>query len=98
MFDHEDPLQGSLPINPGQRVRLRFRNDTSMFHPMHLHGHTFQVRGQDGPGARKDTAIVLPNETLEVEFDADNPGQWLTHCHNIYHGEAGMMSVVSYVE
>jgi FtsP/CotA-like multicopper oxidase with cupredoxin domain len=60
---------------------------------MHLHGHTFQV-GRTGP--RKDTVIVLPDENLEVDFDADNPGQWLTHCHNVYHGESGMMTVMSY--
>jgi FtsP/CotA-like multicopper oxidase with cupredoxin domain len=98
VFDHDNPLRGSLPVNPDQRVRLRFRNDTSMFHPMHLHGHTFQVRGRNSPGARKDTVIVLPGEALEVDFDADNPGQWLTHCHNVYHGETEMMSVLSYLE
>ncbi|MFE6615907.1 multicopper oxidase family protein [Amycolatopsis sp. NPDC057786] len=92
-----DPADG-LPIRQGQRVRLRFVNNSDMYHPMHLHGHTFQVRGQNNPGPRKDTAIVLPRTTLEVDFDANNPGQWLTHCHNVYHGEAGMMSVVSYVE
>jgi FtsP/CotA-like multicopper oxidase with cupredoxin domain len=69
-----------------------------MFHPMHLHGHTFQVRTQANRGPRKDTVIVLPGRSLEVDFDADNPGQWLTHCHNVYHGEAGMMAVLSYVE
>ncbi|MFJ8819995.1 multicopper oxidase family protein [Amycolatopsis thermoflava] len=90
--------QDGLPIQQGQRVRLRFVNNSDMFHPMHLHGHTFQVRGANGTGPRKDTAIVLPRETVEVDFDANNPGQWLTHCHNIYHGEAGMMTVVSYVE
>ncbi len=37
-------------------------------------------------------------QTVEVDFDADNPGQWLTHCHNLYHGESGMMTVTSYVE
>lgn len=87
-----------LPIHPGQRVRLRFENKTTMFHPMHVHGHTFQIREPRGRGPRKDTAIVLPGRTLEVDFDADNPGQWLTHCHNIYHGEAGMMTVLSYLE
>ncbi|MEU0510946.1 MULTISPECIES: multicopper oxidase family protein [Amycolatopsis] len=92
-----DPRTG-LPIQQGQRVRLRFVNNSDMFHPMHLHGHTFQVRGANGKGPRKDTVIVLPRETIEVDFDANNPGQWLTHCHNIYHGEAGMMTVVSYVE
>jgi multicopper oxidase len=92
-----DPARG-FPVRRGERVRLRFNNTTTMYHPMHLHGHTFQVVGPAGPGPRKDTAIVLPGQLLEVDFDADNPGQWLTHCHNIYHGEAGMMTVIQYVE
>lgn len=91
-----DPRRG-MPVHQGQRVRLRYTNSTMMFHPMHLHGHTFQIHRTNGRiGPRKDTAIVLPNQTLEVDFDADNPGQWLTHCHNVYHGEAGMMTIVSY--
>jgi FtsP/CotA-like multicopper oxidase with cupredoxin domain len=92
-----DPRDG-LPVREGQRVRLRIQNKSTMFHPMHLHGHTFQVRTQANRDPRKDTVIVLPGRSLEVDFDADNPGQWLTHCHNVYHGEAGMMTVLSYVE
>ncbi len=92
-----NPAEG-LPVRQGQRARLRFINQSMMYHPMHLHGHTFQVRGQGGSGPRKDTVLVLPMQTVEVDFDADNPGQWLTHCHNIYHGESGMMTVTSYVE
>jgi FtsP/CotA-like multicopper oxidase with cupredoxin domain len=92
-----DPAQG-VPIRQGQFVRLRFANKSMMFHPMHLHGHTFQVRGAGGPGPRKDTLIVLPGRAVEVDFEANNPGQWLNHCHNVYHGESGMMSVISYVE
>ncbi len=91
-----DPARG-LAVHSGQRVRLRMTNTTTMFHPMHLHGHTFQVRAGNGAGPRKDTVNVLPGQTVEVDFDADNPGQWLTHCHNIYHGESGMMTVVSYL-
>ena len=91
-----DPNRG-LPVHAGQRVRLRMTNTTTMFHPMHLHGHTFQVVTPTRVGPRKDTVNVLPGQTVEVDFDADNPGQWLTHCHNIYHGESGMMTVVSYV-
>jgi FtsP/CotA-like multicopper oxidase with cupredoxin domain len=64
-----------------------------MWHPMHLHGHTYQL-GNSGP--RKDTAIVLPKQRLSVFFDAHNPGEWLLHCHNVYHGEAGMMALVAY--
>ncbi|WP_078279459.1 multicopper oxidase family protein [Mycobacteroides franklinii] len=93
-----DPRDG-LPVREGQRVRLRFINDSMMFHPMHLHGHTFAVRDTNGAfRARKDTVLVAPMKTVEVDFNADNPGQWLTHCHNIYHGEAGMMAVVSYMQ
>ena len=92
-----NPADG-LPVRQGQRARLRFINQSMMFHPMHLHGHTFQVRGQGGSGPRKDTVLVLPMQTVEVDFDADNPGQWLTHCHNLYHMEGGMMTVTSYVE
>ncbi len=92
-FDQHRPL----PVRDGERVALRFRNTTSMFHPMHLHGHSFTVRtGGARPGPRKDTVIVLPNQTVVVDFDADNPGQWVIHCHNIYHEASGMMTVVSY--
>ncbi len=88
-FDKLDPLL----MGQGERVRLEFVNETTMFHPMHVHGHTFAVAGT---GARKDTVIVVPKQTVAVEFDADNPGQWMTHCHNIYHAESGMMANLAY--
>ncbi|MBY8856813.1 multicopper oxidase family protein [Nocardia sp. CA2R105] len=91
------PDHTPLDIAEGQRVRLRLVNHTMMFHPMHLHGHTFQLVTPAGTGPRKDTSIVLPMQTVEVDLQADNPGQWMVHCHNAYHGEAGMMSVLSYV-
>ncbi|WP_433173715.1 multicopper oxidase family protein [Actinoallomurus sp. CA-150999] len=82
-----------LPVRSGERVRITFRNRTTMWHPMHIHGHTFQINGN---GPRKDTVIVLPNQTVTCDFDADNPGQWMSHCHNAYHLEAGMMTVLGY--
>ncbi|WKG00770.1 multicopper oxidase family protein [Mycolicibacterium sp. HK-90] len=86
-----------LAVREGQRVALTFRNSTMMWHPMHLHGHTFQVVGADNrPGARKDTVAVLPMQKLRVIFDADNPGVWMLHCHNTYHQEAGMMTTLDY--
>ena len=88
-FPDADPL----PIEEGQRVRLRFQNRSMMFHPMHVHGHTFALVGG---GARKDTVIVRPMQTVEVDFDANNPGQWAAHCHNLYHAETGMMTSLSY--
>ncbi|MFC3495803.1 multicopper oxidase family protein [Glycomyces rhizosphaerae] len=86
-------LDNPYAIEEDERVRLRFVNDGHMWHPMHLHGHTFALAGT---GLRKDTAIVLPGQTLEVDFDAVNPGRWMVHCHNLYHGEAGMMAVIGY--
>jgi len=87
------PESSPLTISQGERVRLRFTNHTPMFHPMHLHGHTFAVAGG---GPRKDTVIVRPMQSVEVDFDATNPGQWVSHCHNIYHAESGMMVALSY--
>ncbi len=92
-FDMADPAARPFLVGSGERVRLEFVNRTDMWHPMHLHGHTFQV-GDDGP--RKDTVIVLPGRTVVCDFEADNPGQWMTHCHNAYHGEAGMMALLAY--
>lgn len=91
----DQPMRDALGIADGERVALEFKNSTTMWHPMHLHGHTYQL---PGGGPRKDTSIVLPGTTLRVEFDADNPGRWLTHCHNVYHGEAGMMTTIAYQE
>ncbi len=92
-FDMTKPFDNAFEVKTGQRVEVKFINDTAMWHPMHVHGHTFQVG--DG-GARKDTVIVRPKQSVTVQFDADNPGQWLTHCHNAYHAERGMMGVFSY--
>jgi multicopper oxidase len=87
------PDSDALPLRAGERVRLRLVNRTMMFHPMHLHGHTFAVADT---GVRKDTVIVRPHEVLDVDLDADNPGRWMAHCHNIYHAEAGMMVELAY--
>jgi len=92
-FDMNNPTAHPVLVKQGERVRLDFANKTTMWHPMHLHGHTYQL-GTGGP--RKDTTIVLPKKTVSVHFDADNPGQWMLHCHNAYHGEAGMMALVAY--
>ena len=84
------------PVRAGERVRLEFHNRTSMWHPLHLHGHTFALAKGQQDGVRKDTALVLPKRTLTVDFDADNPGLWMLHCHNVYHADAGMMTVLGY--
>ncbi|MEU7399234.1 MULTISPECIES: multicopper oxidase domain-containing protein [Streptomyces] len=73
-------------------------NKSMMWHPIHLHGHTFQVDTGSTPGPRKDSVIVPPMSRITVELDANNPGQWALHCHNIYHAEAGMLTMLSYVK
>lgn len=93
MYEDHEPL----PINRGERIRMAITNNTMMFHPMHLHGHTFALADTNGrPGIRKDTINVLPMQQVKIDFTADNPGQWLVHCHNIYHAELGMMTTLSY--
>jgi len=83
-----------LDVHSGERIRIVMRNQTLMWHPMHLHGHSFALA--DHAGVRKDTVNVLPQQQVSIDFDADNPGQWAYHCHNTYHLSAGMMSTVSY--
>ena len=96
-FDHQPySLDQRHPIREGERVRLTLVNSTDMWHPMHLHGHTFGLAGIDAAGARKDTALVLPHRKLVVDFNADNPGLWMLHCHNQYHSESGMMTILGY--
>ncbi|PTA48261.1 copper oxidase [Micromonospora sp. RP3T] len=89
-YAHSAPLT----VRQGERVRLRLINRSAMFHPMHVHGHTFAVVGS---GTRKDTVIVPARQTVTVDLDADNPGQWMTHCHNPYHAETGMMVNLAYL-
>ncbi|MFO1082337.1 MAG: multicopper oxidase family protein [Reyranellaceae bacterium] len=93
--------QGGEPatVAKGQRIELAMRNGTMMDHPMHLHGHSFQVTEIDGrqiAGAVRDTILVPPRSTVKVQFDADNPGLWAFHCHNLYHMAAGMFTTVVY--
>jgi len=87
-----------MPVREGERVRLVLENDTMMWHPMHLHGQPFQVQVAGGGGPVKDTVNVAPFDQLTVDFVADNPGTWMLHCHNVYHAETGMHTVINYIE
>jgi FtsP/CotA-like multicopper oxidase with cupredoxin domain len=79
-----------------ERVRLRLINDTMMTHPMHLHGHFFEiVNGNPGNQPMKHTVRVLPGGYVDLDLTADAPGDWAFHCHLLYHMHAGMMRVVS---
>jgi FtsP/CotA-like multicopper oxidase with cupredoxin domain len=89
-----------LPVAEGERVELVMQNQTGMSHPMHLHGHEFQVVEIDGmrfSGPVRDTALVPPNSRVVVAFDANNPGYWAFHCHLLYHLDAGMFTTLRYV-
>ncbi|MGB3632779.1 MAG: multicopper oxidase family protein [Rubrobacteraceae bacterium] len=92
VYPDADPLE----IREGEWVRFNLQNRSMMDHPMHLHGHFFQVRNGTGRGPFKDTVIVDSHGNLSIDFVADNPGDWMFHCHNLYHLEAGMARVVSY--
>lgn len=88
-----------LLVRQGQRVELTFENASMMAHPMHLHGHHFQVVAIDGrpvSGAVRDTVLVPMMASVTVAFDADNPGRWPLHCHNLLHMATGMMTEVVY--
>ena len=85
---------GHLDVRQGERIRLNMRNVSPMWHPMHLHGHTFALTNLGG--ARKDTVNVVPGRTVTIDLDANNPGQWMYHCHNTYHLAMGMATTFSY--
>lgn len=79
-----------------ERVRVTMVNDTMMTHPMHLHGHFFEVvNGHSGHHPFKHTVMVLPGGKLTFDLTADAPGDWAFHCHLLYHMHAGMMRVVT---
>lgn len=88
-------------IRSRERVRVRVMNRTMMWHPMHLHGHSFRVinGGETRNAPVKDAVLVKPmmHGQVELEFLADNPGNWLVHCHHAYHLAAGMERVFKYV-
>ncbi|WP_282062214.1 multicopper oxidase family protein [Roseobacter litoralis] len=87
---------GDTPLieaNRGETVRIAMTNDTRWQHGMHLHGHHFRQIGRDGAlGPLRDTLLMNRGETAEIAFVADNPGDWLLHCHMLEHSAGGMMT------
>jgi FtsP/CotA-like multicopper oxidase with cupredoxin domain len=85
-----------LVLRRGASYVLRLVNDTAWHHPIHLHGHAFRVISRNGRPAQYrewlDTVLVAPRETTEIAFVADNPGDWMFHCHILEHQAAGMMA------
>lgn len=85
-----------IPFRLGERVRVTLVNDTMMPHPIHLHGHYFElVSGEPDHRPRKHTVNVLPGGTLAFDLTADAEGDWAFHCHMLLHMHAGMMRIVT---
>ena len=85
------PAVEHLRVNLNDRVRIRIANLSMMAHPIHLHGYTFQVTGTDGGPIQKSaqwpasTINISAGETRDIEFVANNPGDWIFHCHFLHH-------------
>jgi len=94
-FKISDPAE-PIPFRLNERVRVTLINDTMMPHPIHLHGHFFElVTGHGAYGPRKHTVNVAPGGKVTFDVTADAAGDWAFHCHNLYHMTAGMMRVVT---
>ena len=92
MSDPADPIAFRL----NERVRVTLINDTMMPHPIHIHGHFFElVTGHGAYGPRKHTINVPAGGKMTFDITADAAGDWAFHCHNLYHMTAGMMRVVT---
>ena len=91
---HQDRL---IMIDEGEVIRFVFENQSMMHHPMHLHGHFFRVLNEGGElSPLKHTVDVPPHGTRVIEFLANERGQWMLHCHNLYHMKNGMGRVIRY--
>lgn len=91
----------ALTARKGERLEITLSNGSMMAHPMHLHGHHFQVVAINGrriSGAVRDTVLVPPMQAVTIAFNADNPGTWAFHCHHLYHMMSGMMAFLPYEE
>jgi len=81
---------------------IAMTNATAWHHPIHLHGHSFRVLSRNGTPTKhrewQDTVLMAPRERVEIAFVADNPGDWMFHCHILEHQAAGMMGVIRVAE
>ena len=89
-FNETEPFK----VKYGERIRLKFVNDSMMAHPMHLHGMFMQLENGQDPSnmPNKHTVIVPPGKTITTLLTADELGEWAIHCHLLYHMAAGMMN------
>ena len=98
LHDDMPNMKPVLTLGRGKSYVLAIENRTAWHHPMHLHGHSFRVITRNGSPTTyrewRDTVLVPPREQAEIAFVADNPGDWMFHCHILDHQEGGMMSVI----
>jgi FtsP/CotA-like multicopper oxidase with cupredoxin domain len=91
-------MEPMLTLARGRSYVLSMSNETMWWHPMHLHGHAFRVISRNGAPTRyrewQDTVLMAPREKVEIAFVADNPGDWMLHCHILEHQDSGMMGVI----
>lgn len=96
--EHEHRHEPLFTLARDRSCVIEFVNDTSWHHPIHLHGHVFRVLTRNGrPEAYRswaDTVLLDPDSRAEIAFVADNPGDWMLHCHVLEHQASGMMAVV----
>ena len=96
--DGQPGMPPLLTLKLGRSYILTLRNQTAWWHPMHLHGHSFRVLSRNGAAAPHrewgDTVLVSPREAVEVAFVADNPGDWMLHCHVMNHQVSGLMTIL----
>lgn len=87
-----------ITLSRGHSCVIAIRNETAWFHPIHLHGHSFRVIARNGKPTRDrewlDTVLIPPRETTYIAFVADNPGDWMFHCHILDHQDGGMTAVI----
>ena len=95
---HGHVMEPMVTLQRGTTHILDMRNDSAFPHPIHLHGHHFRILSRNGEPVRdkpsRDTVLMAPEDRVEIAFVADNPGDWMFHCHIPEHMEAGMMGVI----
>ena len=96
--EHDHSHTPLLKLARGRSYVIELVNDTAWHHPIHLHGHVFKVISRDGkPSEREeggDTVLLDPRTRAEIAFVADNPGDWMLHCHVLEHQASGMITTV----
>jgi FtsP/CotA-like multicopper oxidase with cupredoxin domain len=96
--DGQTGMSPLLTLHLGRSYILTLHNDTAWWHPMHLHGHSFRLLSRNGAPVPyrqwADTVLIPPKEAADIAFVADNPGDWMLHCHVTDHQVSGMMTII----